>query len=118
MEQAAFAFCPVRGAVRALLSGEKGRGFVRGSPGKGWMRAVGGAFVLPCTNRRNTVGGTQNGNGRKENELTEAALPVQELPADILDEVRQKLAKDLNEEATEDLEARHPGSRERGSPGR
>ena len=30
MEQAAFAFfCPVRGAVRALLSGEKGRGFVR-----------------------------------------------------------------------------------------
>ena len=33
----------------------------------------------------------------KKNELTEAALPVQELPADIPDEVRQKLAKDLNE---------------------
>ena len=27
----------------------------------------------------------------KKNELTEAALPVQELPADIPDEVRQKL---------------------------
>ena len=30
----------------------------------------------------------------KKNELTEAALPVQELPADIPDEVRQKLARD------------------------
>ena len=39
----------------------------------------------------------------KKNELTEAALPVQELPADIPDEVRQKLVRDLNEEATEDL---------------
>ena len=28
----------------------------------------------------------------KKNELTEAALPVQELPADIPDEVRQKLS--------------------------
>ena len=33
----------------------------------------------------------------------EASLPVQELPADIPAEVRQKLAEDLNEEATEDL---------------
>ena len=39
----------------------------------------------------------------KKNELTEAALPVQELPADIPDEVRQKLVRDLNEGATEDL---------------
>jgi magnesium transporter len=34
---------------------------------------------------------------------TEAALPAQELPADIPAEVRQKLAEDLSEEATEDL---------------
>ena len=34
---------------------------------------------------------------------TEQNLPVQELPADIPAEVRQKLAEDLNEEATEDL---------------
>ena len=33
----------------------------------------------------------------KKNALPEAALPVQELPAAIPDEVRQKLAKDLNE---------------------
>ena len=46
----------------------------------------------------------------KKNELTEAALPVQELPADIPDEVRQKLVRDLNEEATEDLK-RRPGTR-------
>ena len=45
----------------------------------------------------------------KKNELTEAALPVQELPADIPDEVRQKLAKDLNEEATEGPEAGYVG---------
>ena len=31
----------------------------------------------------------------KKNELTEAALPVQELPADIPDEVRQKLVRDF-----------------------
>ena len=31
----------------------------------------------------------------KKNELTEAALPVQELPADIPDEVRQTLVRDL-----------------------
>ena len=33
----------------------------------------------------------------------EQALPVQELPTDIPAEVRQKLAEDLNEQATEDL---------------
>ena len=36
-------------------------------------------------------------------DAAEQALPVQELPADIPAEVRQKLAEDLNEEATEDL---------------
>ena len=37
---------------------------------------------------------------------TEQNLPVQELPTDIPDEVRQKLAQALNEEATEDLKHR------------
>ena len=60
-------FCPVRGAVRALLSGEKGRGFVRVEAlARGGCGPLAALFVLPCTNRRNTVGGTQNGNGRKE----------------------------------------------------
>ena len=40
---------------------------------------------------------------KKIDTAAEQALPVQELPADIPAEVRQKLAEDLNEEATEDL---------------
>ena len=40
---------------------------------------------------------------KKQETAAEQAMPVQELPADIPAEVRQKLAEDLNEEATEDL---------------
>ena len=46
----------------------------------------------------------KNNPEREEDE----ALPVQELPADIPAEVRQKLAEDLNEQATEDLRAGRP----------
>ena len=49
-------FCPVRGAARALLSGEKGRGFVRVEAlARGGCGPLAALFVLPCTNRRNTV---------------------------------------------------------------
>ncbi len=48
----------------------------------------------------------------------EQALPVQELPTDIPAEVRQKLAEDLNEQATEDLRTsagpKRGGQRRRG----
>ena len=54
----------------------------------------------------------------KKNELTEAALPVQELPADIPDEVRQKLVRDTERGSHRGPEAGHPGGRERGGPGR
>ena len=40
-------------------------------------------------------------------DAAEQALPVQELPADIPAEVRQKLAEDLNEEATEAVSYTH-----------
>ena len=43
---------------------------------------------------------------------------MQELPADIPDEVRQKLVRDLNEEATEDLKQDIREAEKRGSPGR
>ena len=43
----------------------------------------------------------------KKNELTEAALPVQELPADIPDEVRQKLVRDLNGNITTTMNSDH-----------